>query len=1315
MKDAGPRLPPRAPAPGAPRRWRRVAWRGAGALAVAVVVLLAALRLAWPLAGRYPAEIAGWLSAQAGRRVEVAEVRAGWEGWRPNLVLRGMALPDTRPGPPRHALARIASLRLRLDPWATFRHREPRADELRVRGAALLVVRGAGGALRVPGLGGRPGPAGVLALPAWPLLEGARVSVRESRLLVVEPDRAGGTLWFDEIDLLLRTRGGKRRIRFLGKLYGGPGATLGPAMEIEGDFATEDWSGRAALRARGLDLGRLGHLGRMAGIPGPGALEGLATLDLSGFWRSGGLHSARARVDLREAAFAAGGRRVALHAVSARAAARREAGGWRVEVRDLKVHDGAAEWPASAASFRYRPEGAEGPARLLGRIERLRIEHLLPLLSAGPGGGGDWPATLREIAPSGRIDGLHFALDPRGGWPSVVLRAPFRGLATREHPPLPAISGAAGVLELARGRGALGILAGAVEGSWPEVLEARVAVPVLSGRLAWLRGEAGGGWLRIADLGFENPHLKGRLRGRVEWPEPDSEALLDLVLDLERGDLAHLRDYLPEGVLRPRLAAWLREAIDGGRIEQGALRLRGKLDERPFDGPGEIFSARARVSGVRLRYARRWPGVEDLEARLRIEGRRTEIRITGGRVEGAEIARATATIAGAGGAPPRLEVEGEVRGRTEQAAAFLRHSPLAPRFAGILDTLDARGPSTLALRLDLSLPAGPRRVSGRLEVRDNLVDLPGFAEGIRGMNGVFEFRGPAVSAEGVEARYLGRPILLDLGPVAEGRGARIAVEGDATPRDLAAHLRNTGLIRDPAAEAPAWLSPLHGAARWRAVVEVRGAPGEAVAVTALGIRSDLRGASIALPAPFTKAAPAATELGLDLRFGAGGRRDLDLRYGDLLSAALAFGTGPAGRTLERGAIRFGDGVAELPEGAGLEVSGALSQLPLGAWYRLLSRNRRSDSGAAAGPRPSPLAPLRRVRLLAGAPSAFGVEFGATRIDARADPSSAWTISLDAAELQGEIRIPAGAAPAQLRFDRLIVPSAPERPGVLGARPPRRTARIAPGRLPDPPAFDFRCAECRLGEHEFRDLEIRARPHPRGTRFPSIRWRGAGYETEAQGEWLVVDGARRTSVEARLHSDDLGLLIETLGGAGGVAGAADLLLSASWPGSPLDFDIGRIEGTLHVEAREGRLTQVRRGVASRLFGLLMLASLPRRLFLDFRDLFQEGFAFDTLEGRFSIASGDARTRDLVIDGPTATIELAGRTGLVAEDYDTTATIVPKLSGSLPFAPIWLGQKLFNTRVFDQAFALRYAIRGPWSEPRIEPLPSGAPAAKGGTRP
>ena len=1318
MMDAGPNPSPRAPVPasGPLRGWTRVAGRGAAALAVATALLLAALRLAWPLAERYPEEISGWLSALAGQRVEVAQVRTGWEGWRPSLTLLGVALPDPHPGPRRPALARIASLKVRLDPWASLRDRAPRPDELRVHGASLVMSRGAGGGWRVPGLGGRPEPAGALALPAWLLLEGARISVQGSRLLLLDPHRNDGAWSFDEIDFHLRPLGERRRIRLLGTLDGDPAATFDLGMEIEGDVPASGWSGRASLQVRDLDVGRLG---RIVEAPGLADLEGLATLDLSGFWRSGGLHSARARIDLREAAFAAGGRRVALHAASARAAIRHEGGEWRVEVADLRVHDGGTEWPASAASLRYRPETAERPARLLGRIEHLPVERLLPILSAGPGGEDEGLGFLGDLAPRGRIDGLHFALDPRIGWPSVVLRAPFHGLAIRGRHPLPAISGASGVLELAPGRGALGILSAAVEGTWPEIFEPRIVVPEVSGRLAWFRGPEGRRGLRVADLGFENRHLKGRIRGRLEWPAQASEPVLDLSLGLERGDLAHLRSYLPSGVLRPRLAAWLGEAIDGGRIEHGALRLRGRLDQRPFDGPGEILSARVGVSGVRLRYARRWPEVENLEADLRFEGRRTEIAITGGSIEGAEIARATVTIADTGTPPPRLEIDGELRGRTEQVAAFLRHSPLAPRFAHILDALSPRGPSTLALHVELPLPAGPAQVSGRLTVRDNVVDLPGFVEGAQGMNGAFAFRGAAVSAEGVEALYLGRPVVLEVTPGAPDRDTRVAIEGDATPRYLAAHLRNTGLLEGPGTEAPAWLSHLHGSARWRAEVEVRRGGGEDPAIAALRVRSDLRGAGITLPAPFTKAAPEAADLAIDLRFAAGGGRRMDLRYGDLLSAALAFGAGPSGRTLERGAVHFGGGVAQLPEEAGVEVNGALSHLPLDAWYRVLSAGRRIDSGPA--PRPSPFAGLRRVRLLVGAPTAFGIEFGATRIDARAEPPSAWTASLSGADLQGEVRVPAGAEPVRLRFDRLTTHRVPEPEGpasrsrTLDARPPEHAARtttLAPP-LPDPgtlPALDFTCAQCRLGEHEFHSVEVVARPHPRGTRFPSIRMGGEGYEVEGRGEWRVFEGTPRSSVEARIHSEDLGLLAETFGGAGAkaVTGATDLRISASWPGSPLDFGIDRLDGTLHIEAREGRFTQVERGAASRLFGLLMLTSLPRRLLLDFRDLFEDGFAFDSLAGSFSIASGDVVTRDLVIDGPTAIIELAGRIGLVAEDYDTIVTIVPKLSASLPFVPIWLGQKFFNTQVFDRAFAYRYAIRGPWSEPRTELLPPETPA-------
>ena len=54
-----------------------------------------------------------------------------------------------------------------------------------------------------------------------------------------------------------------------------------------------------------------------------------------------------------------------------------------------------------------------------------------------------------------------------------------------------------------------------------------------------------------------------------------------------------------------------------------------------------------------------------------------------------------------------------------------------------------------------------------------------------------------------------------------------------------------------------------------------------------------------------------------------------------------------------------------------------------------------------------------------------------------------------------------------------------------------------------------------------------------------------------------------------------------------------------------------------------------------------AVLPRRLTLDFRDIFSEGFAFDSIEGKLDVKKGVMRTReDLAIDGPAARVLMKG---------------------------------------------------------------------------
>jgi uncharacterized protein YhdP len=133
--------------------------------------------------------------------------------------------------------------------------------------------------------------------------------------------------------------------------------------------------------------------------------------------------------------------------------------------------------------------------------------------------------------------------------------------------------------------------------------------------------------------------------------------------------------------------------------------------------------------------------------------------------------------------------------------------------------------------------------------------------------------------------------------------------------------------------------------------------------------------------------------------------------------------------------------------------------------------------------------------------------------------------------------------------------------------------------------------------------------------------------------------------------------------------------------------------------------------------LSLTTLPRRLSLDFTDLFSKGFSFDLIHGDFDIDSGDAYTTNLYLEGPPARIEASGRVGLRDEDYDQLVTVTPRLTSSLPLAGAIVGgpvaggvlfavDKLFGKRI-DKISSYQYTITGPWTDPVITRLKESAP--------
>jgi uncharacterized protein YhdP len=132
-------------------------------------------------------------------------------------------------------------------------------------------------------------------------------------------------------------------------------------------------------------------------------------------------------------------------------------------------------------------------------------------------------------------------------------------------------------------------------------------------------------------------------------------------------------------------------------------------------------------------------------------------------------------------------------------------------------------------------------------------------------------------------------------------------------------------------------------------------------------------------------------------------------------------------------------------------------------------------------------------------------------------------------------------------------------------------------------------------------------------------------------------------------------------------------------------------------------------AGRLLGLLSLQSLPQRLSLDFRDIFSEGLAFETIDGRFDIRDGVMKTSDLEMDTPAARVLMRGETNLAEQTQDVVVVVRPSLSNSVALgvtvinpivgAATFVTQKVLGDPL-SKLFSYQYHITGTWSDPQVD---------------
>ena len=338
-------------------------------------------------------------------------------------------------------------------------------------------------------------------------------------------------------------------------------------------------------------------------------------------------------------------------------------------------------------------------------------------------------------------------------------------------------------------------------------------------------------------------------------------------------------------------------------------------------------------------------------------------------------------------------------------------------------------------------------------------------------------------------------------------------------------------------------------------------------------------------------------------------------------------------------------------------------------------------------------------------------FGQHLIDHRVTvdrAGSEWFVHADGEQLAGDVRIPydlRSGQPITMDMETLILPGDDQE-----ERKDTDAADIDPRSLP---GFSIKAAEFALGDRFLGAVEAEFRRTADGLRADRVSATDESFSVEGSAGW-VIDPRRglgpRSYVAAKLTSNNVQKTMERLNYDLGIDGDdMEIEFDLQWPGGPRQDLLAELDGSLSVRFGSGQLNEIEPG-AGRVFGLMSVVALPRRLSLDFRDVLDKGFGFDEIHGTFTIDTGDAFTCDLSLKGPAADIGIVGRAGLAVGDYDQAALVSANVGNTLPVvgAVVAGPQVAAALLIFSQIFKkplqemsqVYYGIQGSMDDPLVE---------------
>lgn len=937
--------------------------------------------------------------------------------------------------------------------------------------------------------------------------------------------------------------------------------------------------------------------------------------------------------------------------------------GWLVNNNPITFVQDSTTWTLPTVSWLQTPELVALSA------EDVPFAPLLQLSSLVGSQGQAFADTVRQAEVSGNVDlRLQHRLQQPLQW---QLQAGDIGWQSVNG--LPGVSQVS-VAAIGNGAQARWSLAGGDLALRSELLNDTDPWPLdrlaLDGSFSWLQGQ----WQLRVDEG-SRVDLQGlplAVRATLQQREQLELALRLVDASAEPIPAAVLRRYLPN-VMGANLHDYLQTSLLDGVADDVAMVWRGPLDKFPYAEATGSFQAQVNLRELVYRFQPNWPAVTDATTHVNFRNTRMHILTTNGKLGDMTLARVDTRMDSILATPKTLRISGAIRGDGQALQPVFAASPMASSLGETFSELQLQGPISGGLELTIPLGGSGQVVAeGTAKLAGNDLFVASLQQQFTNLRGDVHYRNDVIRSDAIDLAWQQLPLQVTFDGKSRDDDYHVAVQAEAdwSMAKLAERLPQT-------AELAA------GNFNWQGELALS-LPTSGGYSFHWQQQSDLAALALHLPAPLST--QQGTELPWQLQVS-GGPESLLFNSSLGEQGLIELQYNGDGSELLQGYARIGDRVSEAPNPdlLGLNprfpIEVGLSAMDAGEWMRQLG-NTAQWLTAAFGPQQgdativAPVPDLIEIRAQRLSLADHLLTDNAIVIWPQQEPQDTNVVNTwryrwraEQAAVAG-VYWPAMAAekPARLEITadylELAIPPTPDESVVQEVQQGRDYGAW--------PTIAFSCKRCQYGSYPLGEVELELQPQAERLVFNKISVKQGQHQLDASLDWQLATATEQaqTKVAGNFASDDLGAFLNDYGITSIIQDSpANFDFELGWQGSPEAFNVASLNGAMDWQLGQGYLNDVSDGGA-RLFSLLSLEGILRKLRFDFRDIFANGLFFTEFDGTFAIDNGVVTTERATMDGSAGDMEISGTSNLVTDAIDYQLFYVPKVTSSLPVILAWM---------------------------------------------